>query len=204
MKTVFIVDDDAFFRNTLQLIFSTAGFAVTTFAGGREFLAAGRDDADACVILDLRMPDMGGIEMLHLLREKRLDIPVIVYTGNADVESAVRAMREGAFSVIQKPFSNELMIEEVRQAIATAHLRRARNARLRAARACFDSLSERERLVARALAEGHSAREVGTMLNLSARTVEAHRANIFRKLDINSSAALIRIALLAELDSEWA
>lgn len=199
MGTVFVIDDDAFFRNTLRLIFSTAGFAVDTFPGGREFLASGRSDADACLIVDLRMPDMGGIELLRHLREMRCDIPAIVYTGNADVECTVRAMREGAFTVIQKPFSNELMIEEVRQAIASARQQRTRNARLQAARASFDSLSERERLVAQVLAEGKSARETGAELNLSARTVEAHRANIFRKLGINSSAALVRIVLLAEL-----
>lgn len=199
LDKVYVVDDDSFFLKMLEQVFRSAGFEVHAFSSAREFLAAPLCEQDTCLILDLRMPDMGGVELLRRLRERGSDMPVIVYSGNADLDVAVRVMRDGAYSVIQKPFSNELLIEQVRQAIAATRRVRTRGARIRDAQAALALLSERERSVARALADGLSAREVGELLGLSARTVEAHRANIFRKLNINTSAILVRMVVLAEV-----
>ena len=200
---IYIIDDDDFFRSTMQLVFRSAGFAVETFASAPAFLANPPPaDASACLILDLRMPEMSGLEMLQRLRERGNDVPVIVYTGNADVESAVRAMRKGAFTVIQKPFSNELLIEQVREAITSGQRIRRRRAAIRDAQHKLAVLTERELSIARELSTGKSAREVASTLGLSSRTVEAHRANIFRKGDLNSSVALARLILLAEFGDD--
>ena len=200
---IYIIDDDNFFRNTMQLVFRSAGFAVETFSSAPAFLASlPPTNESACLILDLRMPEMSGLEMLHRLRERGNDAPVIVYTGNADVESAVRAMRKGAFTVIQKPFSNELLIEQVREAISSGQRIRRRHAAIRDAQHKLGLLTERELSIARELGTGKSAREVASALGLSSRTVEAHRANIFRKGDLNSSVALARLILLAEFGDD--
>lgn len=199
MEKIYIVDDDKFFASALRRVFHSAGFEVETFHSARDFLEQFSDCGSACLILDLRMPEIGGLELLQQLRAAQADIPVIIYTGNADVAVAVKAMQAGAFSVTEKPFSNELMIAEVRAAIAAAAKARARNSLLRDAKAKIASLSDRERTLLPLLGEGHSAREAADSLGLSARTVEAHRANIFRKLHINSTAALVRIVTLAEL-----
>lgn len=203
VEKVYVVDDDKFVASALHRVFRSAGFEVEVFHCARDFLAHFTDGGNACLILDLRMPEVGGLEVLQLLRQRQSDIPVIVHTGNADVAVAVKAMRGGAFSVIEKPYSSELMIAEVRAAMAAAAQPRALNRRLREARSSVAALSERERTLVPLLAEGQSARQAAAALGLSARTVEAHRANIFKKLGINSTAALVRIALLAELAEQY-
>lgn len=201
-QTVFIVDDDEFFRRLLQRVFHSAGFRVEAFAGAAEFLAGYVDCAEACLILDLRMPEVGGLELLTSLQQRKIDLPVIVYTGNADVQVAVRAMQQGVFTVIEKPLSGELLIAQVRAAIINARLQRTRQARVEQARASLARLTQREQEVAQHLAAGLSASETAAQLHISVRTVEAHRVNLFRKLDIHSSTVLAQIVLLAELGEQ--
>lgn len=198
-QTVFIVDDDDFFRSTLKKIFQSAGFYVATFDRAERFLAEYTSCEESCLILDLRMPEIGGLELLRCLQERHIDLPVIIYTGNADVQVAVCAMQNGAFSVIEKPLSSELLIEQARAAISSARPQRARNARITKAQAEIALLTEREKEVAKCLADGLSAAEAACKLGISARTVEAHRGNLFRKLHINSVSMLVHIVLLAEL-----
>lgn len=145
------------------------------------------------------MPGIGGLELLDRLRQQQIDLPVIIYTGNADVPVTVRAMQAGAFAVVEKPFSNELLIERVREAITTSRTRRGRNARIAEARIRLAGLTARERQIASLLAEGLSAPVVAERLKISSRTVEAHRASLFRKLEITSSAALAQLVLWAAL-----
>lgn len=199
-QTVFIVDDDDFFRSALQRIFRSAGFRVKTFASAELFLAGYSPCEEACLILDLRMPEVGGLELLKRLQQQQIFLPVIIYTGNADVQVAVCAMQEGAFTVIEKPLSSELLIERARAAISSARPILARQAKVAKARKSLALLTERERHVAAYLADGLSASEVGDQLEISVRTVEAHRANIFRKLQIKSSTVLAQLVLLAELN----
>lgn len=198
-QTVFIVDDDDFFRSILQRIFQSAGFLVETFTGAEHFLTSYTPCEESCLILDLRMPKIGGLELLTCLQERRIDLPVIIYTGNADVQVAVCAMQKGAFTVIEKPLSSELLIEKARAAINSARPLRARNAKIAQARASLALLTEREREVAKCLADGLSAAEAASHLGISVRTVEAHRSNLFRKLQINSISLLVHLVILAEL-----
>ncbi|WP_024303045.1 response regulator transcription factor [Pseudogulbenkiania sp. MAI-1] len=197
-QTVFVVDDDDFFRNALQRIFRSAGFQVETFASAELFLEGYKPCEESCLILDLRMPEVGGLELLKCLQQRQIDLPVIVYTGNADVQVAVRAMQEGAFTLIEKPLSSELLIEQARAAITSSRFKRARQAKVAKARESLALLTERETQVAKCLAEGLSAAETASCLGISARTVEVHRANLFRKLQIKSSAVLAQLVLLAE------
>lgn len=200
-QTAFVVDDDDFFRNALQRIFRSAGFQVETFASAELFLEGYKPCEESCLILDLRMPEVGGLELLQRMQQMQIDLPVIVYTGNADVQVAVRAMQEGAFTVIEKPLSSELLIEQARTAINNTRSQRVRQAKAAKARLSLSMLTERERQVARCLAEGLSAAETASSLGISARTVEVHRANLFRKLQIKSSAVLAQLVLLAELNN---
>lgn len=199
-QIVFVVDDDAGSRSALVRLFRSAGFQVMAFAGAAEFLADFVPRAEACLILDLRMPGVGGLEVLASVRARDADLPVIVYTGYADVAVTVRAMQAGACDVIEKPLGNELLIERARQAIARTRKARTRRGQVAAARQRLSTLSQREQQVAQHLVAGHSAQEIAQLLFISPRTVEAHRVNIFRKLDIKSSTLLARLVVLAEHD----
>lgn len=201
-QSVFIVDDDEAFCNAVRRVFRSAGFRVETYASAAAFLSGYHACDEACLILDLRMPDVGGLELLERLQQRQIDLPVIIYTGNADVPVTVRAMRMGAFAVVEKPFSDELLIERVRDAITSSRPRRVRNASIAAARAKLGALTEREREIARHLAAGLSAPQIGARLDISARTVEAHRANLFRKLDVSSIATVAQLVLWADLGNQ--
>lgn len=198
-QTVFVIDDDDFFRKILAQVFQSAGFQVATFDSANAFLSQYSPHENACLILDLRMPDISGLELQEKLKQQGIDIPIVFYTGNADVPVAVRAMQAGAFAVIEKPSSNELMIERVKAAIASHTERLSYRKKLSDARSRLQLLSERERQVGRYLSQGLSAPEIALLLKKSPRTVEAHRANIFRKLEIKSTAALTRLFVLSEL-----
>lgn len=201
-QVVFVVDDDEFFRKGVARIFASAGFQVHTYDSAEGFLESYRGCDEGCLVLDLRMPEVGGLEVLQRLRQARIDLPVIIYTGNADVPVTVRAMQQGAFALLEKPASSELLIEEVRAAICRSRGRRARLAKVAAARMRLAALSGREREIALCLAEGLSAPEVACRLQISTRTVEAHRARLFHKLEIKSVAALAQIVLLTQLGGE--
>lgn len=198
VQSVVIVDDDDFFRNALERIFRSAGFEVESFASAEIFLSQYRPKSEACLILDLRMPNVGGLELQDRMKQRGIDLPVIIYTGNADVPVTVQAMQAGAFAVIEKPLSSELLIAHVRTAISGARARRARRAQIGLARAKLGLLTERELQVARHLAEGLSGPDMAAVLGISPRTIDAHRSNLFRKLEIKSIAALTRLLMLAE------
>jgi two-component system response regulator FixJ len=201
-QTVYLVDDDDSYRSAMQRVFRSTGFRVESFPSAEAFLKGYKPRDESCLILDLRMPTMGGLELLERLRQGGIDVPVIVYTGNADVPVTVRAMQMGAFAVVEKPFSNELLIERVRSAIAKGRGARTRKARIAEARARLGELTARELQIARALAEGLSAPAIAERLSISPRTVEAHRNNLFRKLDLSSAAVLAQLVLWAELGDD--
>ncbi len=199
-ESVAIVDDDALFRKALERVFRSAGFAVESYADAETFLTTYMPKSDGCIVLDLRMPFVGGLEVQEHLVRRGIDLPVIIYTGNADVQVTVRAMQAGAFTVLEKPQSNELLIEQVRTAIARTRPRRTYRCKVALARARLGLLTERERETARHLAMGMSAPEIGRLLGISPRTVEAHRTNLFRKLEIRSGAELAQLLVYSDQD----
>jgi two-component system response regulator FixJ len=195
--TVHIVDDDELIRLTLGQVFRSAGFQTHTYPGAEGFLAETHNTDNSCLILDLRMPTNSGLWLHTELRSRGIDLPVIIYTGNADVDVAVKLMSDGAYTLLQKPMSNELLIQKVQEAIHSHQQARSRNQPMREAHQQLKRLSEREHQIALLLAEGLSAPDIGEHLHLSPRTVESHRARIFDKLEIRSVAQLAKLVVLA-------
>ena len=184
-------------------VFRASGFAVESHACAERFLARPLPEGDTCLILDLRMPGLNGVEVIERLRGAGASIPIIVYTGYADVPVAVRMMQAGAFDVLEKPFSNELLVSRVRAAMASERKCRQIRNQITDARARLGRLTEREREVAARLVAGDTAPAIARSLNLSARTIEAHRVRILQKIDCPSVVALAQLSLLSELPDEW-
>lgn len=199
--TIYIVDDDELILATLQNVFSQSGFRVRTFSDAKSFLLASLE-SNCCLILDLNMPDMSGLELQQYLKSQDISIPVIIYTGKADVATAVKAMTDGAYTLVQKPVSNDILIQKVDQAIKQHNARQRHSALCKEAIQKLSLLSERELDVAYLAAAGLSATTIAEKLFISPRTAEAHKASIFNKLDIKSVASLAQLVLLSTLKDE--
>lgn len=199
---VYLVDDDPLILESLEANFQFSGFDVETFNDSGAFLATDIDTSESCLILDLRMPNMSGLELQRELRNRGENMPVIIYSGNADVVSAVKAMEDGALTLIQKPVPVDSLISKTREAIRQHQQQHAEQRRYKEAAEKLASLSEREKAVADLVAEGYSATRIADKLFISNRTVEAHKASIFRKLNINSVTSLTQMVLLAELANQ--
>ena len=194
---VFIVDDDADVRDSLQLLLEVAGFKVRNFTSAKQFLT---DDSTkhGCLIADIRMPDMSGLELQEEVARRHLDLPVIIMTGHGDVPLAVRAMKAGAVDFLEKPFDEEKMLASVRRALEIGSKARSRVAEARAAQNLLASLTPRERGVLDKLVQGRSNKVVAYELGISPRTVEIHRAHIMGKMEASSLSDLVRVVLAAE------
>lgn len=197
---VYVVDDDPTVRETLANVFDFAGFQVTCFDDAKSVLENELQAENACIVLDLRMPEMSGLELQQALLKAQVYLPVVIYTGNADVGTAVKAINDGAFTLLQKPASNQELVNAVNKAIENWQKDRLNNAQIEHAKAMLESLSKRELEIAELLADGYKAAKIGELLNISTRTVETHRVNIFNKLKIKSVATLAKYIVLVDLD----
>lgn len=197
---VYLVDDNDSIRETLTRVFRSAGFEVLAYASSEEFLNQMVYRERAALLLDLRMPGISGLELLDRLQTADFFHPVLIYTGYADVAVTVEALSQGAFTLIEKPISNELLIAKIKSAVDKFDKNRAQRIKQKAALDSLENLTARERQLAEQLAEGKSAKEIGEELNLSPRTVETHRMNIMRKLQVKSVAQLAQVILLADLE----
>lgn len=190
--TVHLIDDDAAVRDSLALLIGTVGLRVTTWADPQAFLADFDREAIGAIVLDVRMPGISGLTVLDTLVAQGVDQPVIMLTGHGTVEMCRRAFKAGAAEFLEKPVNDELLIEAL-QAAVRQHVRtRERHQADRAARERYAQLSEREREVLGLIVAGLTNKEIGRALDLSPRTVETHRANLFTKLQAESLALLIR------------
>ncbi|MBV8186298.1 MAG: response regulator [Alphaproteobacteria bacterium] len=195
-QVVHVIDDDADVRHSLAFLLSTAGFAVRVHDSAVAFLEALTQAQPGCVVTDIRMPDMDGLELQRRLGEARAGFPVIVITGHADVALAVQAMKAGAVDFIEKPFDDEVLLSAIRVALSR-HVRDSeRRARLQAVRERLKLLSEREREVLTGLVAGKPNKVIAYDLGISARTVEVYRANVMTKMQADSLSDLVRMALL--------
>ena len=195
--TVYIVDDDAAIRDALRLLLKSSGMRVETCASAEEFLGACRPPLSGCLLVDVRMPGMSGLELQEALAARGIRLPVIVITGHGDVAMAVRAMKAGAVDFIEKPFDNAALLECLRNALAraaNAHQHEMKSAEVAAHLAL---LTQREREVMQLLIAGKSNKVIAADLAISARTVEVHRARIMEKLKARSLADVVRLALAA-------
>lgn len=195
--TVYVVDDDASIRELLSWLMKRNGLRVETFANARSFLNAWRPGSPGCVILDLHMPGMSGIELQSYLIDNAISIPVIFLSGRADVPNAVRAVKSGAVDFIEKPFDYRRIVETVRDCLRRDAEARAASAAQRSVAGRFATLTQREREVLDRVVAGKVNRVIAEELEISIKTVEAHRAHIMEKLGVGSLAELVQAALSA-------
>jgi len=195
--TVFIVDDDEGVLRGLEMLCKSVGLNAKCYDSALKFL----DDCDpaepGCLILDIRMPGMSGLELQATLAERKITLPVIVISGHADVPIAVRSMKLGAFEFVEKPFRNQFLLDRIQQAIARDAENRRRQEALKATQDRLASLTERERQVAELIVEGKTTKAIALELGISAKTVEFHRANLMQKLGAEAVADLVRIVMAA-------
>lgn len=196
-QVVHVIDDDADVRQSLAFLLSTEGHAVRVHDSALAFLKALPDIQDGCVLTDIRMPDMDGLELQRRLNELKAGFPVIIMTGHGDVSLAVTAMKAGAVDFIEKPFDDEALLSAVRTALARHAMDSERQARLAAVQARLAGLSSREREVLQGLVAGKANKVIAYDLGISARTVEVHRANVMTKMQADSLSELVRIVLAA-------
>jgi FixJ family two-component response regulator len=195
---IFVVDDDAAVRDALKLLLRSVGQAVETFGSGQEFLDAYSEDRPGCLVLDIRMPGMSGLELQQKLNERHSILPIIFITGHGDVPMAVEAMQAGAVDFIQKPFRDQDLIDRINQALEKDANNRAALGERNDIRKRLETLTPREREVLDLVVHGRANKVIAGDLKLSQRTVEIHRARVMEKMQASSLAHLVRMVLEVE------
>src|SRR5262245_44738127 len=191
---VFIVDDDASVRRSLEMLIRRAGYQPRTFASAREFLACERTAAPSCLVLEVTLPDLDGFELLEGIADSGLGMPTIFMTEKGDVPTAVRAMKAGAVEFMTKPLAESVLLDAIEGAIERSRTELADTLELRQLRQFYTSLSQREREVMSLVARGLLNKQVGAELGISEITVKAHRGKVMQKMHAYSLADLVKIA----------
>ena len=193
---IHVVDDDAAFRRSLVFLFESVGWQVATHASAEDFLAALPEaNVVGCLVLDIRMPMMSGLELQQVLRSRGWTVPIVFITGHGDVDLAVQAMKHGACDFLEKPFKDQALLDAVGRALKLGCEARDKAARCEEAKALLDRLSPREREVARLVAQGLPNKLVGRALDISEKTVHVHRHHVMEKTGVSSAAELARLML---------
>jgi FixJ family two-component response regulator len=196
--TVFVVDDDPGVRRLVQNMVGALDVDCELFATAQQFLQVHDPSRSGCLVVDVRMPGMNGLELQESLAERGCRLPVIVISAHADVPIAVRAMKADAIDVLEKPFQKDELLERVQRALHIDAERRCDDARRRAVRERIAALTTREREVLELLTQGLANKQIAYALDLGEKTIETHRAKLMRKLGVRSVAELVRLALAAE------
>jgi two-component system, LuxR family, response regulator FixJ len=198
--TVHVVDDEEPVRKSLAFLLATAGFTVRLHESATAFLAVSQGLRDACLVTDLRMPDMSGVELLRRLQSRKERLPAIVITGHGDVPMAVEAMKAGALDFIEKPFDDEVLIEAIKRAAETLDTAPDVRENVGAIHSKLSLLTERERQVLSGVVAGLPNKSIAFDLDISPRTVEVHRASVMSKMQARSLPDLVRMVLAANQD----
>lgn len=195
---VFVLDDDASMRKSIRWLVEDAGYEVAEFSNADDFLAKVEPSAAGCLLLDVRMPGMNGLELQHELQERSYRLPVIVITAHADVPMAVRALKLGAMDFIEKPFSEQVLLRGVRRALEVDETGRAAAAGRDEVQTRMARLTHRERQVMEMVITGASNKAMAAALEVTSKTIEAHRAKVMSKMEAGSLAELVRMCMLVE------
>jgi len=203
---VLVVDDDVSVRESLDLLISFAGWQPETFSSAEEFLARPRVHAPSCLVLDISLPDLNGLELQKLIAADRVDMPIIFITGYGDVPTTVQAMKAGAVEFLMKPFEDEALLSAIRQALKRSAASLDEQAEIKALHERYASLTPREQEVMKLVVAGLLNKQVGLKLGISEITVKAHRGKCMQKMKADSLADLVRIAVrlgLAPTRNPW-
>ena len=190
---VFVVDDDVSVRESLELLISTAGWQPETFASAQEFLSRLRPTVPCCLVLDVTLPGLSGLELQKHLAA-RTDMPIIFISGHGDVPMTVQAMKAGAVEFLTKPFKDDVLLDAIRGAIERSRATLRQDSQIRVLRDCYASLTARERQVMKLVVSGLLNKQVGSELRISEITVKAHRGQVMRKMKADSLPGLVTMA----------
>lgn len=197
--TVFVVDDDQAMRNSLKWLIESVAMQVETYDSADAFIRSYYPGRSGCLLLDVRMPGMSGLELQEYLVEQQIAIPIIIITGHGDVPMAIRAMKSGAIDFIEKPFNDELLLESIRHALMLDEQQRDKQSQKAEIATRLARLTPREHEVMAMVTGGKANKEIASALGVSAKTVEAHRARVMEKMQALSLAELVRMAMLANI-----
>jgi len=203
---VFVVDDDVSVRESLDLLIKFAGWQSETFASAVDFLARPRTTTPSCLVLDVSLPDLDGLELQKLIASERTDMPIIFITGHGDVPMTVKAMKGGAVEFLTKPFDDEVLLSAIRHAIKRSAAVLDDQAETSALRSSYESLTPREREVMQLVVAGMLNKQIGLKLGISEVTVKAHRGKMMQKMKAESLADLVKTAVrlgLAPARNPW-
>lgn len=200
---VFVVDDDISVRESLELLVRSAGWQPETFASAQEFLARPRVLVPSCLVLDVSLPGLNGLELQKRVAVERTDMPIIFITGYGDVPMTVQAMKAGAVEFLTKPFGDDVLLIAIGHAIERSQIAFGHEAEMQVLRDCYASLTPRERQVMALVVSGLLNKQVGGELSISEITVKAHRGQVMRKMKANSLADLVKMAASLRLAPEW-
>ncbi|MDP1556444.1 MAG: response regulator [Hyphomonas sp.] len=196
-RLIHLVDDDEAIRHSASFMLRHAGFRVKTYTDGIAFLEEAATAERGCILLDVQMPGMDGLEVQEALNARGVAMPVIVLTGHGDVSVAVRAMKAGAIDFVEKPYAKQALVDALTRAFERLEARRKEDVLTEEARGFIERLTARERDVLNGLVEGQTNKSIAESLDISPRTVEIHRANLMEKMDAPSLSTVLRIAFAA-------
>ena len=192
--TVFVVDDDPLIRDGVRSLVGSVGLQVLTFASARDFLGSTRPDAPACLVLDVRLPDLSGLDLQRELRKSDIPIPIIFITGHGDIPMTVQAMKAGAVEFLTKPLRRDVLLNAIRGALERSRAALRVDAEIQAIKNCYQSLTPREREVMGLVVTGLLNKQIAGELDISETTVKKHRGQVMRKMKSDSLAELVTIA----------